>query len=51
MIEIKVNGKKLPANKYVYEVFESVILALLNTLKDIPAVEKLEITIKNKCVN
>jgi XTP/dITP diphosphohydrolase len=45
MVEIKVNGKKLPANKYVYRVFESVILSLLDTLKDIPVVEKVEITV------
>ena len=45
MVEIKVNGKRLPANKYVYKVFESVILALLNTLKDIPEIKKVEITI------
>jgi XTP/dITP diphosphohydrolase len=45
MVEIKVNGKRLPANKYVYKVFESVILALLDTLKDVPEIKKVEITI------
>jgi len=45
MVEIKVNGKRLPANKYVYKVFESVILALLDTLKDVPEIQKVEITI------
>jgi XTP/dITP diphosphohydrolase len=48
MVEIKVNGKKLPANKYVYKVFESVILALLDTLKGIPVIEKVEITINKE---
>jgi XTP/dITP diphosphohydrolase len=45
MVEIKVNGRRLPANKYVYKVFESVILALLDTLKDIPEIKKVEIII------
>ncbi|MGB9769929.1 MULTISPECIES: RdgB/HAM1 family non-canonical purine NTP pyrophosphatase [Caldisericum] len=45
MIEIKVNGKRLPANKYVYSVFEKVILALLSTLKDIPEIKTVEIKI------
>jgi len=45
-IEIKINGKKLDADKYVYDVFESVILALLGTLKDIPEIRKVEITIE-----
>ncbi len=45
MTEIKINGKRLVANKYVYEVFKSVILALIGTLKDIPKIEKIEITI------
>jgi XTP/dITP diphosphohydrolase len=48
MVEIKVNGKKLPANKYVYKVFESVILALLDTLKGIPVIKKVEITINKE---
>ncbi len=46
MVEIKINGKRLPANKYVYEVFKSVIFALLGTLKNIPEIETVEITIK-----
>ena len=46
MIEIKINGKRLVANKYIYEVFKSVILALVGTLKNIPEIEKIEITIK-----
>ena len=46
MIEIKINGKRLVANKYIYEVFKSVILALVGTLKSIPEIEKIEITIK-----
>jgi XTP/dITP diphosphohydrolase len=46
MIEIKVNGKRLPANKYVYEVFKSVIFALLNTLKNVQEIDSVEITIK-----
>ena len=45
MVEIKVNGKRLPTNKYVYQVFKSVILALIGTLKDIPEIEKVEIKI------
>lgn len=45
MVEIKVNGKRLPANKYVYQVFDSVIMALLSTLKDIPEIEEVEIKI------
>jgi XTP/dITP diphosphohydrolase len=45
MVEIKVNGKRLPANKYVYKVFEAVILALFDTLKDVPDIQKIEITI------
>jgi len=46
MVEIKINGKRLPANKYVYKVFKSVIFALLGTLKNIPEIETVEITIK-----
>ena len=46
MVEIKINGKRLPANKYVYEVFEHVIMALISTLKDIPNVETVEIRIE-----
>ncbi len=46
MIEIKVNGKRFPANKYVYEVFKSVIFALINTLKNVPEIDSVEITIK-----
>lgn len=46
MIEIKVNGKRLPANKYVYSVFESVIMALISTLRDVPEIEQVEITLK-----
>lgn len=48
MIEIKINGKRLVANKYVYDVFKTLIFALLSTLKDIPKIETVEITIKNK---
>ena len=48
MIEIKINGKKLVANKYVYDIFRSVILALISTLKDIPEVEEVEIKIKKE---
>jgi len=48
MIEIKVNGKRLPANKYVYSVFEKVIFALLETLKDLPEIETVEIKIDKK---
>ena len=48
MIEIKVNGKRLPANKYVYQVFESVILALVGTLKDIPEIKEVEIKINKE---
>ncbi len=48
MVEIKINGKRLPTNKYVYEVFKSVILALIGTLKDIPEVKTVEITIKKE---
>jgi len=48
MIEIKINGKRLPANKYVYTVFEKVIFALLDTLKDIPEIETVEIKIDKK---
>ena len=46
MIEIKVNGKRFPANKYIYEVFKSVIFALINTLKNVPEIDSVEITIK-----
>jgi len=46
MVEIKVNGKRLVANKYIYEVFKSVIFALLSTLKNIPEMDTIEITIK-----
>ncbi|MCD6427788.1 MAG: hypothetical protein J7L03_06830 [Caldisericaceae bacterium] len=45
MTEIKINGKRLVANKYVYKVFRKLILALLETLKDLPEIEKVEITI------
>lgn len=45
MVEIKVNGERLPANKYVYQVFRSVIMALLSTLKDVPEIEEVEIKI------
>ncbi|MGB9695099.1 MAG: RdgB/HAM1 family non-canonical purine NTP pyrophosphatase [Caldisericaceae bacterium] len=45
MIEVKINGKRLPANKYVYEVFETVIMAIISTLKEIPEVETVEIKI------
>ncbi len=48
MVEIKVNGKRLPANKYVYQVFKSVIMALLSTLNDIPEIEEVEIKIKKE---
>ncbi len=48
MLEIKINGKRLVANKYIYEVFKSVIFAILGTLKDIPEIETVEITIKNE---
>lgn len=48
MVEIKVNGKRLPANKYVYQVFESVILALVATLKDIPEIKEVEIKISKE---
>jgi XTP/dITP diphosphohydrolase len=48
MVEIKINGKRLPANKYVYEVFEKVIMALIATLKDIPEIETVEIKIDKK---
>lgn len=48
MVEIKINGKRLPANKYVYEVFENVIMALISTLKDLPNVETVEIKIEKE---
>ncbi|BAL81450.1 RdgB/HAM1 family non-canonical purine NTP pyrophosphatase [Caldisericum exile] len=48
MIEIKINGKRLPANKYVYSVFEKVIYAILSTLKDLPEIETVEIKIEKK---
>ncbi|MEF3245262.1 MAG: RdgB/HAM1 family non-canonical purine NTP pyrophosphatase [Caldisericaceae bacterium] len=48
MTEIKINGKRLVANKYVYSVFEKVIFALLETLKDIPEIETVEIKIDKK---
>ncbi|MGC9125358.1 MAG: hypothetical protein ACP5GW_04455, partial [Caldisericaceae bacterium] len=45
MIEVKINGKRLPANKNDYEVFETVIMAIISTLKEIPEVETVEIKI------
>ena len=48
MIEIKINGKRLVANKYVYDVFKSLIFALLGTLKNMPKIETVEITIKDE---
>ncbi len=48
MTEIKINGKRLVANKYIYDVFKSVIFALLSTLKNMPKIETVEITIKKE---
>ncbi len=48
MVEIKINGKRLPANKYVYEVFEKVIMALVDTLKDVPEIGTIEIKIEKE---
>jgi hypothetical protein len=45
MTEIKINGVKLAANSYVYTVFEKVILALLDTLNNIPEIQTIEIKI------
>lgn len=45
MTEIKINGVKLAANSYVYTVFEKVILALLDTLNNIPEIQTVEIKI------
>jgi XTP/dITP diphosphohydrolase len=48
MIEIKINGKRLIANKYIYEVFKTVIFALLGTLKNMPEIKTVEIKITDK---
>ena len=45
IIEIKVNGKKLDLDSYMNDVFRSVILALVSTIKDTRDIEKVEITI------
>ncbi len=36
MIRMKINGKDIPMNRYVEDVFEKVILAMVSTLKGIP---------------
>jgi len=42
-IEIKVNGKKLDFDSYVNDVFRSVILALVSTIKNTQDIEKLRL--------
>ncbi len=44
--ELKVNGKTIPLNFYVNDVFASVIAGLVSTLKDTPEPEKVELTLR-----
>ncbi len=36
MIELRIDGKRVPMNKYVRDVFYKILLALISTLKGIP---------------
>ncbi|MBE8538740.1 hypothetical protein [Geoglobus acetivorans] len=36
MVEIKIDGKVIPVNRYVKDVFLKVIAALVSTLKGVP---------------
>ncbi len=49
MIELKIDDKKIPLNKFVREVFLKVILALVSTLKGYSDEwDKIEIVIKHE---
>jgi len=36
LIELRIDGKRIPMNKYVRDVFYKILLALVSTLKGIP---------------
>jgi len=46
MIELFVDGKKVPMNSYVKSVFTKVIEALVSTLKGVDSWEKIEIRLE-----
>ncbi len=47
VIELKIDGKKIPLNRYVSDVFLKVIAALISTLKGVPEDwSELELVIK-----
>lgn len=46
MIELFVDGKKVPMNSYVRSVFTKVIEALVSTLKGVDSWDKLEIRLE-----
>ena len=48
-ISLKVDGKDIPLNRYVKNVFEKVVGALIDTLDKLPVEkDKIEITITKK---
>ncbi len=47
MIKMKIDEKNIPMNRYVEDIFEKVILAMVSTLKGIPEDwKKIEIVIE-----
>ncbi|MFP3910099.1 MAG: hypothetical protein ACLFVI_02760 [Archaeoglobaceae archaeon] len=46
MIELLIDGKKVPMNDYVESVFSSVIEALVSTLRGVDNWEKIEIKLE-----
>lgn len=49
MVELYIDGKKIPLNKYVKSVFLKIILALISTLKGVPeSWNEIEIKIRSE---
>jgi hypothetical protein len=46
MVELTVNGEKIPLNRFVATLLEAQIIATVNTLKDIPgAITQISVTV------